>query len=142
MSQIQEEISNQNIIKEFEVVKDGKHYQYVLEANVDEYYVYYMKLLRRWYPNTSYGNYVSDVLEVTSHGTMIEFKAYRVRINWDGSGRDECGWIAIDATVLQETPEFLYRDTIEQIMSAEDFEELVENIIKFIENYAMNFFAL
>jgi len=141
-----QEIKNQErkiIKKEFEKEEEGYKYKYILEADVDDY-VHYMTLERIWYPNPNYGNYVSDVLEITSHGTTVEFKAYRTRMNWNGTGRDEHGCITIDVSVFQETPDFLYRDTVEQVMNSIDFEELVESILKFVIDYVieMNILAL
>jgi len=101
-------------------------------------------LTRRFYPNPQYDNHVDDILEITDlNAKKVVVEAYRVRYNWNGSGKEDWGWIAIDVSVFQETPDFLYRDTIEQIIDATDFEELVESIIKFVIDYAieMNVFA-
>jgi hypothetical protein len=127
----------QIIRKEFDVEKESKHYKYMLEAVVDEHYVHRMRLVRRWSIFPMYEKYVDNVLEISemNNARQIGIKSYQVGVNRNRSERDENGEIIIDIGVFQETPDFMYRDTIEQITSAEDFEDLIENIKNFVIDY-------
>jgi len=92
------------------------------------------KLEVYYYPIYPYGNYVKSVLNIEKHGEVIVFERYNVRMNWDGTGRDDIGYIEVK-DIFEEAPEFLTRDFYEEINSPEEFKEKVESIFEFMKNY-------
>jgi len=128
-----EKEENRKIYKRF-LVKEEKT-EYVVEAEFNEKgYLLNAKLEVYYYPIYPYGNYVKSVLNIENHGDVIVFERYNVRMNWDGTGRDDIGYIEVK-DVSEEAPEFLTRDFYEEINSPEEFKEKVETIFEFMKNY-------
>jgi len=112
-----------------------KYYEYVMEGEFDENdHLLNMRIQIYWYPIYPYGNYVKSVLEIKRHGDVIQFNSYSVRMNWDGTGRDDAGYIEV-YDIFEETPFFLTKDYYEEIDSPEEFEEKVKSIYDFLKDY-------
>jgi len=131
------EQKKEQIKKEFEVEKEEEHYKYIVEADVDEYYVHRLVLTRRFYPyGRQYDNYFDVVLEVINdrNAGKIVMRMYTVRYSSrDGVVRTDRGWIAVDVPTTEIW--FFYRGTIERMASASDFEKFVKSIIEFVIDY-------
>ena len=111
-----------------------KHYEYVIESEFDENdYLLRAELETYYYPIYPYGNYVKSVLIIEKRKGVIVFERYDVRMNWNGTGRDNVSHIEIQ-DIFEEAPEFLTKDFYE-IDSPEEFEEKVKEIIEFMKNY-------
>jgi hypothetical protein len=128
------------IVKEFEVERGGNVYRYYLYVDGRGGYVKTAEFRVRWCPMISWGcgNFVDDVLvvEESDDAMQILFKAFRVRFNYNGTGRDDIAKIVIDETVFGETPNILWMELYEDIETAEDFEQKVKEIIDFVKEYA------
>jgi hypothetical protein len=111
-----------------------KHYEYVIEGEFDENHLLNVKLEVYYYPLYPYGNYIKSVLEIKRYGDVIQFNRYDVRMNWNGTGRDDAGYIEI-YDIFEETPFFLNKDYYEEIDSPEKFEEKVKDILDFLKDY-------
>ena len=127
------------IVKSFFVKKQEdektKYYEYVLTSEFDENdYLLRAKLETYYYPIYPYGNYVKSVLIIEKRKGVIIFERYDVRMNWNGTGRDNVSHIEIQ-DIFEEAPEFLTRDFYEEIDSAEKFEEKLREITKFLKDY-------
>jgi hypothetical protein len=130
------------IKKVFDVEKivDGRkeHYRYVINVEINDEDTNYVKNATfevYWYPVFPYGNYVSKVLKISEEDGNIVFDRFTIRMSWNGTGRDDIGRIIVK-DVFEETPFLLLKEFYEEIDSAEDFEQKLNEIIEFIKEYA------
>jgi hypothetical protein len=134
-------MSQTQINKEFEVVKKvenrDEHYKYVVDATFDEEGLVKKAVLEiYYYPIYPYGNYVKDVIVVEEIDNKIVIERFTIRMNWDGTGREDVGKVVLDDIFTDDAPIFLRRDAYEEMEKPEDFENIIKDVIDLIKYYA------
>ena len=104
---------------------------YTVSAEVEDGYVQRLAIEKVYYPIYPYGNYVEIVIRIDATEVPYRIKIYRVRMSWNGTGRDDYLDLSFDDN-CPETPWWLHREEIERLSSAEDVEKLVEGIEEYI----------
>jgi len=88
------------------------------------------------YPIYPYGNYVKHVLRIWFSEGNICLEVYGVRMNWNGTGRDDILDLCFDDHST-ESPIFMWRSEVESIESAEDIKEYVKGVAEWLANLMM-----
>ena len=85
------------------------------------------------YPIYPYGNYVKRVLRIWFSEGNICLKVYGVRMNWNGTGRDDMLDLCFDDHDV-ESPIFMWRTEVESIEDAEGVKSYVGEIVDWFTN--------
>jgi hypothetical protein len=118
------------IIKQF--MNEEKKVEYVVTAEIGESGDVNKIIIEKvYYPLYPHGNYVKNVIEIDASEAPLRIEIYDIRMSWNGTGRDNIIEFSYNDH-SPETPWWLNVREIEEIENADDVEEYVEWIMKYI----------